>query len=231
MCLLDKYDPLPNYLHIGYDEANRLLGERAEEGPVAQIMRWAYEQSEAALKVIQYPATGITPKTTNSAVTSNNSAWAPPGANSEGADFVFTRGLPAIESRRRDIVVNASGLNDFYKTDLAEHLTEAEKTDALRVGLIGVWTEAKITYLAYELITRYPKNRTRHCSALTASSSRNRHFIALDHLQRILGVKVFDSVASFAEYLGGAGHGLAAAAYASTGRSTLQNSASTYLTI
>ena len=25
--LLDKYDPLPNYLHIGYDEANRLLYE------------------------------------------------------------------------------------------------------------------------------------------------------------------------------------------------------------
>lgn len=211
--LLDKYDPLPNYLHIGYDEANRLLGERAEEGPVAQIMRWAYEQSEEALKVIHI-------RDWHSAEDNDQRGHLEQFgrhclANSEGADFVFTRGLPAIESRRRDIVVNASGLNDFYKTDLAGHLSEAANTVGLRIGLIGVWTEAKITYLSYELITRYPKIELATCSALTASSSRNRHFIALDHLQRILGVKVFDSVASFAEYLGGAGHGLAAAAYAS----------------
>jgi len=211
--LLDKYDPLPNYLHIGYDEANRLLGERAEEGPVAQIMRWAYEQSEAALKVIHIRDWHTAEDDEQRGHLEQFGRHCL--ANSEGADFVFTRGLPAIESRRRDIVVNASGLNDFYKTDLADHLTEAEKTEALRVGLIGVWTEAKITYLAYELITRYPKIELATCSALTASSSRSRHFIALDHLQRILGVKVFDSVASFAEYLGGAGHGLAAAAYAS----------------
>jgi nicotinamidase-related amidase len=210
--LLDKYDPLPNYLHIGYDEANRLLGERAEEGPVAQIIRWAYEQSEAALKIIHI-------RDWHSAEDKDQQSHLEQFgrhclANSEGADFVFTRQLPAAASRRSDIVVNASGLNDFYKTDLADHLTEAEKSAGLRIGLIGVWTEAKITYLAYELVTRYPKIELVTCSALTASSSRSQHFIALDHLKRILGVKVFDSVASFAEYLGGTGHGLTASAYA-----------------
>jgi protein-tyrosine phosphatase/nicotinamidase-related amidase len=210
--LLDKYDPLPNYLHIGYDEANRLLGERAEEGPVAQIIRWAYEQSEAALKIIHI-------RDWHSAEDKDQQSHLEQFgrhclANSEGADFVFTRQLPAAASRRSDIVVNASGLNDFYKTDLADHLTEAEKSEGLRIGLIGVWTEAKITYLAYELVTRYPKSELVTCSALTASSSRSQHFIALDHLKRILGVKVFDSVASFAEYLGGTGHGLTASAYA-----------------
>ncbi len=210
--LLDKYDPVPNYLHIGYDEANRLLGERAEEGPVSQIIRWAYEQSEASLQIIHIRDWH------NAADGEQQGHLAQFGQHclqhTEGADFVFTRQLPVAASRRKDVIVNASGLNDFYKTDLAQHLKEIEEHAAVRVGLIGVWTEAKITYLAYELITRYPKIELVTCSALTASSSRSQHFIALDHLQRLLGVKVFDSVASFAEYLGGSGHGLTASRYA-----------------
>ena len=38
--LLDKYDPLPNFLHIGYDEANRLLsGPKGTTGSLLQIRR------------------------------------------------------------------------------------------------------------------------------------------------------------------------------------------------
>jgi len=206
--LLDKYDPLPNYLHIGYDEANRLLGERVEEGPVAQIIRWAYAQDEAALKIIHIRDWH------NEADGDQAAHLAQFGQhclkNSDGADFVFTK---QIDSKRDHVFVNASGLNDFYKTDLESHLTEC-LTAPLKVALIGVWTEAKITYLAYELLTRYPKIELVTCSALTASSSRSQHFIALDHLRKILGVKIFDSVASFAEYLGGTGHGLTASGYA-----------------
>lgn len=208
--LLDKYDPLPNYLHIGYDEANRLLGERVEEGPVSQIMRWAYAQSASELKIIHIRDWH------DEADADQASHLAQFGKHclrqSEGADFVFTR---QINSSREHAVVNASGLNDFYRTDLAGHLTACGERK-IRIGLIGVWTEAKITYLAYELLTRYPRIELSTCSALTASSSRSQHFIALDHLKKILGVKVFDSVASFAEHLGGTGHGLTASGYAQT---------------
>ena len=210
--LLDKYDPLPNYLHIGYDEANRLLGERAEEGPVSQIIRWAYEQSEEMLKIVHIRDWH------DASDRDQHSHLSQFGQhclmNTDGADFVFTRQMLAAEIPRKDVIVNASGLNDFYKTDLADHLVDVEGQTPVRVGLVGVWTEAKITYLAYELITRYPNIALATCSALTASSSRSQHFIALDHLERLLGVKVFDSVASFAEYLGGSGHGLTASRYA-----------------
>lgn len=205
--LLDKYDPLPNYLHVGYDEANRLLGERVEEGPVAQIMRWAYDQSPEALDIIHIRDWHDECDAEQAAHLTQFGVHCLKG--SEGADFVFNKQI--IQGRKHSII-DASGLNDFYKTDLEEKLRNC--LDArIRVGLIGVWTEAKITYLAYELITRYPKIELVTCSALTASSSRSQHFIALDHLKRILGVKIFDSVASFAEYLGGSEHGLAASRY------------------
>ncbi|MCA9778874.1 MAG: dual specificity protein phosphatase family protein, partial [Candidatus Eremiobacteraeota bacterium] len=74
---------------------------------------------------------------------------------------------------------------------------------SLRVGLMGVWTEAKIYFLAYELRTRYPEFQVAVCSALTASSSRARHFEALDQMERILGVRVVHSVGEFVDYLGG----------------------------
>lgn len=208
--LLDKYDPLPNFLHIGYDEANRLLGERVEEGPVAQIMRWAYAEPASDLKIIHIRDWH------DESDAEQNGHLSQFGAhclkNTPGADFVFTA---QINPTREHTVVDASGLNDFYRTDLEKHLVDC-LSEPKKVALIGVWTEAKIRYLAYELLTRYPKIELVTCSALTASSSRSHHFIALDHLRKILGVKIFDSVASFAEYLGGTGHGLTASGYAAS---------------
>lgn len=206
--LLDKYDPLPNYLHIGYDEANRLLGERVEEGPVAQIIRWAYNETPDRLQIVHIRDWHDAADAEQQAHLAQFGAHCLKG--SEGAEFVFNR---QVVPGRKAAIVDASGLNDFYKTDLAGYLSPCLEAPT-RIGLIGVWTEAKITYLAYELTTRYPKAEIITCSALTASSSRSQHFIALDHLRKILGVKVFDSVASFAEYLGGSGHGLTASAYA-----------------
>lgn len=68
---------------------------------------------------------------------------------------------------------------------------------------MGVWTEAKISFLAYDLRTRFPSFELAVCSALTASSSRHNHFVALDQLERILGVRVLASVGEFVDYLGG----------------------------
>jgi hypothetical protein len=68
---------------------------------------------------------------------------------------------------------------------------------------MGVWTEAKITFLAYDLRIRHPDFQIAVCSALTASSSRENHFVALDQLERILGVRVLASVGEFIEFLGG----------------------------
>ena len=49
--LLDKYDPIPNQLHVGYEEAKRLLGEAIEEGPVNTLIEWAYDESPEKLEI------------------------------------------------------------------------------------------------------------------------------------------------------------------------------------
>ena len=50
--LLGKFDPIPNELHVGYEESIRLLGEKIEEGPVNTLMEWAYENSSESLELI-----------------------------------------------------------------------------------------------------------------------------------------------------------------------------------
>lgn len=84
-------------------------------------------------------------------------------------------------------------------------------TVKLRIAVIGVWTDAKVNFLFYDLRTRLrvkvrdvcahwrdigpQRSRTalQHlatCGALTASVSRSQHFNALSQLQSLLGVKV-----------------------------------------
>ncbi|MFN8456827.1 MAG: isochorismatase [Anaerolineae bacterium] len=193
---LGRYDPLPNMLHVGFDEARRLLGENPVEGPVALAMRWAYQQPSGNLALIHIRD------------------WHNPndpfqaehlrqfGAhclmNTEGAQFAFANADPA----RPLAVINSAGLNDFVDTSLAE-LLAPWANQPLRVGLIGVWTEAKITFLAYDLRTRYPQFQIAVCSALTASSSRSHHFMALEQLSRLLGVTIFPSLGEFTHFLAG----------------------------
>ncbi|EOQ89027.1 isochorismatase family protein [Leptospira yanagawae serovar Saopaulo str. Sao Paulo = ATCC 700523] len=196
--LLDKYDPLPNSLHIGYAEANRLLGEMVEDGPVFSLMDWAYEKDPKQLKLIHIRD------------------WHDPKSKSQedhllqfgehclmdtkGAEFVFQSWIE--ENPNRAEIVNASGLNDFVDTNL-ESILKPYKGKSIRVGITGVWTEAKVTFLCYDLKTRYPEFEIAVCSALTASSSLSMHFIALDQLKQILGVNVFSSIGAFTEFLTG----------------------------
>jgi protein-tyrosine phosphatase len=126
-------------------------------------------------------------------------------AGTAGARFVFQAGEGAV--------VDSRSLNDFLGTRLGALLRPFAGRPA-RVGIMGVWTEAKVSYLAYELRTRYPGFELAVCSALTASSSRAQHFMALDQMDKLLGVRVLASMGEFMEFLGGraSGQPLAAAA-------------------
>ena len=193
---LGRYETLPNMLHVGYDEARRLMGENPDEGPVAMVMKWAYQQPVEQLTIIHIRD------------------WHDPddpfqvehfrqfGAhcvkNTEGAHFAF----PEPETTRPVIVVNSPGLSDFIGTRLDNHLT-LFTDQTVNVGLVGVWTEAKISFLAYDLRTRYPDMRLAICSALTASSSRAHHFMALEQLERLLGVRIYSSIGEFTQFLVG----------------------------
>lgn len=194
---IGRFDPIPNQLHVGHAEALRLLGENPSEGPVERVMRWAYAQPDERVRVIHvrdwhdptHPA--------------QRSHLAQFGEHcirdSEGARFAFTE----PDRHGKDIaLIDSVTLNDFEGTGLHELLAPYAAMPC-RVGLAGVWTEAKVLFLAYELRTRYAEFELAVCSALTASSSRQHHFQALDQLDRIVGVRVIDSVGEFIEWLGG----------------------------
>ncbi len=194
---LNKYDPLPNALHIGYKEALRLVGEAVHEGPVNTLMEWAFNSSEEKLSIIHIRDWHDLndPKQKEHLLQFGNHCI----KDTKGAEFIFS---DKINSARKGEIINASGLNDFMDTDL-EKLLKPYEDKAIKVGIVGVWTEAKIGFLAYELSTRYPTFEIAICSALTASSSTSMHFIALDQLKNILGLKVFESIGDFTSFLNG----------------------------
>jgi protein-tyrosine phosphatase/nicotinamidase-related amidase len=192
-----RFEPLPNRLHVGYAESLRLMGERPEEGPVARVMQWAQAQPDDRLRIIHVrdwhdPA--------NKAVQEHFTIFGEHCVQgTPGAEFAFPQ---SEEGNKEVIFADSLTLNDFQDTCLEEALAPYAN-EPCRVGIAGVWTEAKVSFLTYELVTRYPQFEVAICSALTASSSRQHHFEALDQLRRILGVRTIDSVGEFVDFLGG----------------------------
>src|ERR1700722_7524631 len=186
---IGRFEPIPNLLHVGFHEAARLVGDNPATSPLNAFMRWAYRQSPDALKII------------------NVRDWHDPNdpkqiehlrhfgmhalQNTPGAQFIFDRS--GAMQQRETHTINGLTLNDFVDTDI-DKILAPYAGQKIRVGVIGAWTEAKVNYLCYELRTRYPEFDVSVCSALAASSSRSRHFEALDSLKRLLGVNIIDSI-------------------------------------
>ena len=187
-------EALPNLLHIGHDESQRLLGLNGE-GPIGQIINWGQGQPADKIEFIHIRDWH------NDADENQRSHLDQFGphclANTEGAEFIFT-----YTPGKNTHIISSTTLNDFDDTQLSGILSRY-KGQPIRIGIVGVWTEAKVLFLAYELATRYPSFHLAVCSALTASSSRSQHFYALEQLNRIVGVEVIDSLGEFVEFLGG----------------------------
>lgn len=193
---LGRFEPVPNVLHIGFEEARRLMGDDPQEGPVAVMMRWAYQQPAGLLRILHIRDWH---DPDDSFQIEHFRQFGPHClGGSGGAEFAF----PIPDHERPVIIIDSPGLNDFIGTPLGDHLSPFAR-QPVKVGLVGVWTEAKISFLAYDLRTRYPTMQLAVCSALTASSSRTHHFLALEQLQRLLGVRVFSSIGDFTDFLCG----------------------------
>lgn len=192
--------PLPNKLHVGEAEARRLLGEDPQTGPLAQLLAWIHALPAGALSQLhvrdwhdpQDPGQAAHLDTFGLHCVAGS-----PGARLLGAlDHEVERSDSAA-------YVDAIGLNDFEGTDLEARIRaiEAGADGPLRVAVIGVWTEAKVSFLLYDLLTRLGITQLATCSALTAGSSRAKHFAALEQLRNLLGVRVCDSVGELAAFL------------------------------
>ncbi len=191
-----RHDALPNLLHIGFEEARRLMGENPDEGPVARVMRWAQQQPDAQLKLVHIRDWHDAADPAQQQHLKQFGTHCIKGTR--GAAFAF----PDAGASRKAVIIDSPGLNDFLGTPLAEELTVAAVPQT-RIGLMGVWTEAKVSFLAYELRTRFPDAQIAVCSALAASASRNGHFLALQQLRNLLGIRIIDSVGGFVDFLGG----------------------------
>ncbi len=199
--LVDAHAPLPNQLHVGRPEAVRLLGRDPAHGPVAQLMQWARDQDEGGIDIIHIRDwhDSLDPRQ------ADHLAQFGPHClkNTPGASLVLD--LDArVSDQNNERFVDSLTLNDFDDTTLLavlEQLQADSPDGALRVGVVGVWTEAKVTFLLYELRTRCGIDALATCSALTASASRSQHFNALNQLRNILGIEVFDSVGEFTSWL------------------------------
>ncbi|HLP12288.1 MAG TPA: isochorismatase family protein [Flavobacteriales bacterium] len=190
---LQPHDELPNKLHIGYREAARLMGENPREGMLLQLMQWAYADTEnlTIINIRDWHDPNDPLQKAHLEQFGNHCLQ-----HTSGAEFVFN----AVRSPGHEIVINATGMNDFVNTGLEKELDKF-KNEKINVGVIGVWTEAKVSYLVYDLVTRYPNFTISVCSALTASSSTHQHYISLEQMKKLMGVTVLPSVAEFAHFL------------------------------
>lgn len=200
---VSEHVALPNRLHVGRREAIRLLGRKPRSGPFGQLMSWAREQDIDDITLV-HVRDWHDPTGPNAAETATHFERFGPHciAGTPGAQLVLNLD-EGVEMRSNEHYIDATGLNDFHNTGLQELLERihARAGGDLRVGVVGVWTEAKISYLLYELATRCGFSHLATCSALTASSSRTQHFNALDQIQRLLGVRVLNSVGEFAAWM------------------------------
>jgi nicotinamidase-related amidase len=191
--------PLPNELHIGRAESRRLLGDPegpwAEEGPLARFLhafRAGAGESHASIHIRDWhdpqdPATGAHLDHFGSHCV----------RGTPGAAFV----LPLAPLAESGVVVDSAVLSDFVGTTLEATLLPLA-APPVRAGIVGVWTDFKVQYLAYELQARLGFRDVAVCGALTASRSRLAHRQALDHMAANLGVTVIDSIPEFLAWLG-----------------------------
>src|SRR5499427_4773087 len=198
---IGPHDPLPNLLHVGYSEAARLLGPEPAVGPLAQLIQWARGLPSHAIDLVHIRDWHDAEDPAQREHLERFGAHCIQGT--VGARLVLEMDEWA-EAAANECIVNSITLNDLEGTDLEAQLDRirGEHSDEpLRVGVVGVWTEAKVSFLLYELSTRLGIDDLATCSALTASASRTQHFNALAQLEKILGVRRFDSPAEFADWL------------------------------
>ncbi len=197
---LGEGQPPPNKLHIGWEEATRVVGADPAHGPLVRAVSACAEAENVRIVHIRDWHDPDDPRQQPELKFFGPHCL----VGHEGARFIDV--LEAYSrDRRRAAIVDSTGINDFEDTPLAE-IIDAQLGDADRytipVGVIGVWTNVKVQYLLYDLKTRARLHNLATCSKLVASPDRVAHRHALRHLEEVLNVLVFHEIEPFLEFLG-----------------------------
>jgi len=191
---------LPNRLHVGWEEATRIVGEIPSHGPLVSAVSQCAEAEHVGMVFIR--------------------DWHDQHDPRQRAELDFfgehclmgtwgARFIDALEAysrdRKRTAVIDSIAINDCADTPLLEITQQwiaPEQRATVPVGVIGVWTNVKVHYLLYDLKTRGGFHNLATCSALVGSPNDRAHEEALRHLAMILNVKVFDRIDEFLSFLG-----------------------------
>jgi len=196
----------PNKLHVGREEAVRLVGDNPHSGPLVRAVSACARAENVRIVHIRDWHDPLDPRQRPEMEFFGEHCL----MGTWGARFI-----DAIEAysrdRRRAAVVDAGGINDLHDTPILGMLDtlarplaggDADWRATVPVGVIGVWTNVKIHYLLYDLKTRAGLHNLATCSRLVASPDRAAHDQTLHHLAAVLNVKVFDAVDDFLAFLG-----------------------------
>lgn len=189
-------ETLPSLVHVGRFEAERLCGPA---GALAGFLRAAHAVDPRDLAIVHVAdAHDARAHAEHLALFRPHCLAGTPGARL--VDPVEDLAAARPDTHR----VAAGDLNDFEESGLEPLLREllgGAPLEEVPIGVVGVWTDVKVSMLLYDLRTRLRARRLATCSALTASRSISAHFAALEHLRAVLDVEVFDSPGRFLEWL------------------------------
>ena len=189
-------EPLPNLVHVGRLEAERLCGQG---GSLVPFLRAAHAVDPERLAIVH-----VVDRHDPARDADHFQMFRPHCVEgSDGARLVAPIESLAI-GRHRTVEVAAADLNDVEGSSLAATLRQllaGRSLAEVRIAVVGVWTDAKVSFLLYDLRTRLGAAHLATCSALTASRSLDAHFRALESLRVVLGVDVRHSPASLLEWL------------------------------
>jgi nicotinamidase-related amidase len=111
--------------------------------------------------------------------------------NTPGAELI----VAPVEG---EIIVNGNTLNDALDTNLMAVLAKVA-APGCRVAVMGCWSEAKVSFLLYELKSRHFDVAT--STALCASGSFDLSFEALSKASKVLGIPLFNGVSDLLSWV------------------------------
>jgi hypothetical protein len=193
---LSAGEPLPNLVHVGRAAADRLCGPT---GALIGFLEQAHAVDPDRLAILHIvDSHDVERHKQHLALFRPHCLQGTEGARLVGRTSELAAGRPNTH------MIPAGDLNDFEDSSLArvlEVVAPASERPRLRVAVVGVWTDAKVSFLLYDLRTRLRLAQLATCSALTASRSAASHFSALQSFEGVLDVRVFHSPGSLLAWL------------------------------
>ncbi|MFX0095320.1 MAG: cysteine hydrolase family protein [Candidatus Hodarchaeota archaeon] len=113
-----------------------------------------------------------------------------------GARFISPLHEKIQENREFNLIVNSDSLNSFVDTNLDLHLesilstTGCNSKEQVQIGIIGVATNIKVMFLAYDLAVRFGYPNVYVCEDLCAGFSKEDHEQGLQYIEKVLEVQI-----------------------------------------